>query len=177
APRGRPNTACPRARWCLGWACDAPLCLRRPSLPPTPDSLRPGTGERLSSGGCPARPSDASPAPKTPPPCSSPSHWGRSSTSSSTTSSPRRGVRPRPPPRHEGTKFGSDVFLVADNVLPAFVQEIAKVTTTRVEPECYVPPLPGAEVRRATGEERAQALYFDKMDRKVPVGEGRVGAR
>ena len=78
--------------------------------------------------------------------------------------------------RHEGTKFGSDVFLVADNVLPAFVQEIAEITTTRVEPECYVPPLPGAEVRRATGEERAQALYFDKMDRKVPVGKGRDGA-
>jgi DNA helicase HerA-like ATPase len=78
--------------------------------------------------------------------------------------------------RHEGTKFGSDVFLVADNVLPAYVQEIAEVTTTRVEPECYVPPLPGAEVRRATGEERAQALYFDKMDRKVPVGKGRDGA-
>ena len=78
--------------------------------------------------------------------------------------------------RHEGTKYGSDVFLVADNVLPAFVQEIAEVTTTRVEPECYVPPLPGEEVRRATGEERAQALYFDKMDRKVPVGKGRDGA-
>jgi len=78
--------------------------------------------------------------------------------------------------RHEGTKFGSDVFLVADNVLPAYVQEIAEVTTTRVEPECYVPPLPGEEVRRATGEERAQALYFDKMDRKVPVGKGRDGA-
>jgi len=78
--------------------------------------------------------------------------------------------------RHEGTKFGSDVFLVADNVLPAHVQEIAEVTTTRVEPECYVPPLPGEEVRRATGEERAQALYFDKMDRKVPVGKGRDGA-
>ena len=39
-----------------------------------------------------------------------------------------------------------------------------------------MPPLPGAEVRRATGEERAQALYFDKMDRKVPVGKGRDGA-
>src|ERR1044072_1779870 len=78
--------------------------------------------------------------------------------------------------RHEGTKFGSDVFLVADNVLPAFVQEIAEVTTTRVEPECYVPPLPGAGVRRATGEERAHGLYFDKMARKVPVGKGRDGA-
>jgi DNA helicase HerA-like ATPase len=77
--------------------------------------------------------------------------------------------------RHEGTNYGSDVFLVADGVLPAHVQEIAEVTTTRVEPECYVPPTPGAEVRRATGEERAQALYFDQMDRKVPVGKGRDG--
>jgi DNA helicase HerA-like ATPase len=77
--------------------------------------------------------------------------------------------------RHEGTNYGSDVFLVAEGVLPAHVQEIAEVTTTRVEPECYVPPTPGSEVRRATGEERAQALYFDKMDRKVPVGKGRDG--
>jgi DNA helicase HerA-like ATPase len=77
--------------------------------------------------------------------------------------------------RHEGTNYGSDVFLVASGVLPAYVQEIAEVTTTRVEPEVYVPPTPGSEVRRATGEEREQALYFDKMDRKVPVGKGRDG--
>jgi len=45
--------------------------------------------------------------------------------------------------RHEGANFGSDVFLIADGVLPAQVQEIAEVTTTRVEPECYVPSRPG----------------------------------
>ncbi len=77
--------------------------------------------------------------------------------------------------RHEGANFGSDVFLIADGVLPAQVQEIAEVTTTRVEPECYVPPRPGEPARRATGEERAQALYFDRMDQKVPVGLGRDG--
>jgi DNA helicase HerA-like ATPase len=77
--------------------------------------------------------------------------------------------------RHEGASFGSDVFLIADGVLPAHVQEIAEVTTTRVEPECYVPPTPGSVARRATGEERAQALYFDQMDLKVPVGLGRDG--
>jgi DNA helicase HerA-like ATPase len=77
--------------------------------------------------------------------------------------------------RHEGANFGSDVFLIADGVLPAQVQEIAEVTTTRVEPECYVPPRPGELARRATGEERAQALYFDGMDQKVPVGLGRDG--
>ncbi len=78
--------------------------------------------------------------------------------------------------RHEGASFGSDVFLIADGVLPAQVQEIAEITTTRVEPECYVPPRPGEPVRRATGEERAQALYFDQMERKVAVGLGRDGA-
>lgn len=77
--------------------------------------------------------------------------------------------------RHEGASFGSDVFLISDGVLPAAVQEVAQVTTTRVEPECYVPPRPGEAVRRATGDERAQALYFDQMDRKVPVGAGRDG--
>jgi uncharacterized protein len=77
--------------------------------------------------------------------------------------------------RHEGASFGSDVFLIADGVLPAHVQEIAEITTTRVEPECYVPPLPGTIVHRATGEQRAQALYFDRMQRTVPVGLGRDG--
>jgi len=78
--------------------------------------------------------------------------------------------------RHEGASFGSDVFLISDGVLPARVQEVAEVTTTRVEPECYVPPRPGAPARRATGNERAQALYFDQMDFKLPVGLGRDGS-
>ncbi|CAI7975255.1 conserved hypothetical protein [Frankia sp. Hr75.2] len=77
--------------------------------------------------------------------------------------------------RHEGASFGSDVFLIADGVLPAQVQEIAEITTTRVEPEVYVPPLPGEQVRRATGDERATALYFDMMDKRIPVGIGRDG--
>jgi DNA helicase HerA-like ATPase len=77
--------------------------------------------------------------------------------------------------RHEGATFGSDVFLISDGVLPAQVQEIAEITTTRVEPECYVPPTPGSPARRATGAERAQALYFDQMTAKLPIGLGRDG--
>jgi DNA helicase HerA-like ATPase len=77
--------------------------------------------------------------------------------------------------RHEGASYGSDVFLINEGVLPAHVQEIAEITTTRVDPECYVPPRPGEPVHRATGEERARALYFDRMERKVPVGMGRDG--
>ena len=78
--------------------------------------------------------------------------------------------------RHEGASYGSDVFLISEGVLPARTQEIAEVSTTRVEPEIYVPPRPGEVVRRATGQERAHALYFDQMTNRVPVGRGRDGA-
>jgi DNA helicase HerA-like ATPase len=77
--------------------------------------------------------------------------------------------------RHEGAQFDSDVFAIAEGTLPAQVQEAAEVTTTRVEPEVYVPPAPGAVVHRASGEVRASALYFDRMQRRVPIGFGRDG--
>jgi hypothetical protein len=77
--------------------------------------------------------------------------------------------------RHEGANFDSDVFLIADGVLPAEVSEAARVLATRVEPEVYVPPTPGTAVRRATGTERDVALYFDSMARKLPIGLGRDG--
>jgi uncharacterized protein len=78
--------------------------------------------------------------------------------------------------RHEGAQFDSDVFAIADGTLPAQVQEAAEVTTTRVEPELYVPPAPGAVVHRAAAEARARALHFDRMERQIPVGIGRDGA-
>jgi DNA helicase HerA-like ATPase len=77
--------------------------------------------------------------------------------------------------RYEGAQFASDVFLIADGVLPAQVQETAEIATTRAEPEVWVPPRPGAAVYRAVDEERDRALCFDRMDRKVPVGLGRDG--
>jgi uncharacterized protein len=77
--------------------------------------------------------------------------------------------------RHEGATFDSDVFAIADGMLPAQVQEAAEITTTRVEPEVYVPPAPGALVRRASGAERDGALYFDQMQRRIPIGTGRDG--
>ncbi len=77
---------------------------------------------------------------------------------------------------HEGARFASDVFLIEAGALPAEVCEIAEVTVTRVEPEMYVPPLPGAVVNRAVGAQRESALYFDEMGAsKVPVGFGRDG--
>ena len=74
---------------------------------------------------------------------------------------------------HEGARFASDVFLIEQGALPAEVSEVAEVTVTRVEPELYVPPLPGVPVRRAVGAQRESALYFDEMGAsKVPVGFG-----
>src|SRR5215475_46764 len=77
--------------------------------------------------------------------------------------------------RHEGAEFESDVFAISEGTLPAQVQEAAEITTTRVEPEVYVPPSPGALVHRAEGDERAAALYFDRMDKRIPIGTGRDG--
>jgi len=77
---------------------------------------------------------------------------------------------------HEGARFASDVFLIQQGALPAEVAEVAQVMVTRVEPEVYVPPIPGALVMRATGQQRDAALYFDEMGyQKVPVGFGRDG--
>ena len=77
--------------------------------------------------------------------------------------------------RHEGAQFASDVFLISDGVLPAQVQEVAEVATTRAEPEVWVPPRPGSAVYRAVDEQRDRALCFDRMERKVAVGLGRDG--
>ena len=75
--------------------------------------------------------------------------------------------------RHEGAQFQSDVFLIADGILPAEVSEAALVQPTRFEPEILLPPEPGAAVRRATDAERDLALSFDDVDRRLPAGLSR----
>ncbi len=77
--------------------------------------------------------------------------------------------------RHEGARFDSDVFLIEDGILPAEVTEAAQVTATRFEPEVFVPPRPGQPVRIAVNEERERALFFDRMERRLPVGLARSG--
>jgi DNA helicase HerA-like ATPase len=52
---------------------------------------------------------------------------------------------------------------------------VAEVMTTRVEPELFVPPLPGTAVMRTEANDRDKALYFDSMKRKVVCGSGRDG--
>jgi uncharacterized protein len=70
----------------------------------------------------------------------------------------------------EGARFDSDVFLIEEGVLPGDVVEIAQITATRIEPEMFVPPLPGAAVVKAEGKERDEALFFDGMEKKLPAG-------
>jgi len=77
--------------------------------------------------------------------------------------------------RHEGVQFERDVFLVEQAILPAATARTAHVSVTRIEPEIYVPPLPGAEVWRAAGADRDQALFFDRMERRLPLGLSRDG--
>jgi DNA helicase HerA-like ATPase len=75
--------------------------------------------------------------------------------------------------RHEGLRDDSEVFLVADGVLPAEVSRSAMVQATRFEPEVFVPPLPGTPVVRAEGEARDQALFFDAIEKRLPAGLSR----
>ena len=77
--------------------------------------------------------------------------------------------------RHEGVVLDSDVFLVDSGVLPAGIAQAAKVVATRVEPEIFVPPLPGQSASRARGKDRDEALYLDQIERRLAAGLSRDG--
>src|SRR6188472_2245412 len=77
--------------------------------------------------------------------------------------------------RFEGSQFDTDAFRVAAGTLPADVSYAAHVQVTRVEPEVFVPPSPGAPVDVVRGEEFRRALYFDRMERSVAIGLTRTG--
>jgi len=75
--------------------------------------------------------------------------------------------------RYEGAKFDSDVFRVAEGVLPVGIATAAHVSVTRIEPEIFVPPAPGQAVQRAKDEMRDKALYFDSMEHRFAAGLSR----
>ncbi len=76
--------------------------------------------------------------------------------------------------RHEGARFDTDVFLIADGVLPAEVSEAAQVQLTRVEPEIFVPPLPGH--RGAAGHRRRAGRGARLRRRRAPAAGRAVAA-
>lgn len=77
--------------------------------------------------------------------------------------------------RHEGARLETDVFLSSDGVIPLAHSVKAHVVVTRVEPEFYVPPLPGQPVFLAKGKDREMALFFDAMAKRFPLGLSRDG--
>ncbi len=79
--------------------------------------------------------------------------------------------------RLEGVQFDGDTELVAEGLLPAHVSYVARVRTTRVEPEEFVPPAPGDPVFLARGETLAKALFVDQMKRPLPAGVLRNGEK
>ncbi|MCS6955471.1 MAG: ATP-binding protein, partial [Candidatus Calescibacterium sp.] len=60
--------------------------------------------------------------------------------------------------------------LIIDKKIPYINITAAKVFVTRIEPEIYVPPEPSSEVYLVDKTNSEIALYFDKMDNKIPIG-------
>ena len=77
--------------------------------------------------------------------------------------------------RYEGAQFDSDAFRASEGILPVDVSYAAHVQVTRIDPEVFVPPHPGSEVRIVGGEQFRRALFIDRMERKVAIGGTRAG--
>src|SRR6185369_4770137 len=77
--------------------------------------------------------------------------------------------------RYEGAQFDTDAFRAAQGTLPVEVSYAAHVQVTRIDPERFIPPRPGDEVRVVRGEDFQRALYFDQMQRRVAIGLTRTG--
>ncbi|OQX66792.1 MAG: hypothetical protein B6A08_18700 [Sorangiineae bacterium NIC37A_2] len=77
--------------------------------------------------------------------------------------------------RYEGAQFDSDAFRASEGTLPVEVSYAAHIQVTRVDPEIFVPPHPGNEVRIVRGQEFQRALFIDRMERKVAIGYTRTG--
>lgn len=75
----------------------------------------------------------------------------------------------------EGVQNVFETQLAKQGVIPVNVAYIARVNTTRIEPEYLVPPSPGDEVFLAEGEEYQKAIYADQMKEKIPAGITRSG--
>ena len=70
--------------------------------------------------------------------------------------------------RHEGAAFDSDVFLIADGVLPGRDRRGRRGDHHPASsPRSTCRRCPGAAVRRAVGAERDHALFFDRMEQQA----------
>lgn len=78
---------------------------------------------------------------------------------------------------HEGVEHHSDVEKVSAGVMYGRTSEVATVLTTRIEPEVFLPPVPGDEVTKVTGVKRDKAMFLDKIEpgRRLAAGLHRAG--
>ncbi|MCS7244265.1 MAG: ATP-binding protein [Candidatus Calescibacterium sp.] len=70
----------------------------------------------------------------------------------------------------EASQYAIETELIIDKKIPYINITAAKVFVTRIEPEIYVPPEPSSEVYLVDKNNSDIALYFDKMDNKIPIG-------
>ncbi|MGH9284989.1 MAG: ATP-binding protein, partial [Acidimicrobiales bacterium] len=76
----------------------------------------------------------------------------------------------------EGATFATDTARIArDATMPGVTARRAEVQILRSRPELWLAPAPGAEVRRAAGTERDQALFVDQMQSPLAVGLDQSG--
>ncbi|CAN5224540.1 ATP-binding protein [soil metagenome] len=78
---------------------------------------------------------------------------------------------------HEGLEHHSDVERVMAGQMYGRASEVATVMTTRIEPEVFLPPIPGNEVHKVTGRQRDKAMFLDKIEpgRRLASGLHRSG--
>ena len=76
----------------------------------------------------------------------------------------------RPVGGHGMVSFYGVVEEVQMVLIDSLVDYQAKVKITRIAPEVFVPPTLRAAVNRAGPEQLAQALHFDGMKQKLPLG-------
>ena len=76
----------------------------------------------------------------------------------------------------EGAEFPSDTHRIAHaRTMPGITSRRVEVQVLRTVPELWLPPEPGAPVRRAAGEHRERALFLDQMDKPLPAGLDQSG--
>jgi hypothetical protein len=71
----------------------------------------------------------------------------------------------------EGAQLPSDTQrITADHTMPGITSRRVEIQILRTVPELWLPPEPGAEVVRAAGPHRDNALFLDQMDMPLAIG-------
>ncbi len=71
----------------------------------------------------------------------------------------------------EGAELSSDTRrITGTKTMPGVTTRTAEIQILRTLPEKWLPPAPGAVVRRARGAERESALFLDQMEKPLAVG-------